>query len=145
MHTDQMNSFSEAACWLSQADAILMTASNGLSIAEGYHIFADNEDYRKYFGRFRQKYGTDCLIRGVFTPMTEEDHKAYMQTVHQYMIDDYHGSRVMEDLLELVRPHPYFIVTSNGDTHFQMNGFLKWKGILTDCRSNRRPDRKSVV
>lgn len=30
--------------WIAQADAILIGASNGLSIAEGYHIFAkDNQ------------------------------------------------------------------------------------------------------
>ena len=29
--------------WIAQADAILIGASNGLSIAEGYHIFANNE------------------------------------------------------------------------------------------------------
>lgn len=123
MRNYKENDFREAKKWLSDADAILITASNGLSIAEGYHIFADNEPFRKYFGKFREKYGVDCLIRGVFTPMTPEDHAEYMQTVHQYMIDDYHGSEVMKNLLELVKEKPYFIVTSNADTHFQMNGF----------------------
>lgn len=117
------NDFREAKRWITEADAILITASNGLSIAEGYHIFADNADYRKYFGKFREKYGTDCLICGVFTPMTEADRAEYMQTVHQYLIDDYSGSEVMKNLLELVKAKLYFIVTSNGDTHFQMNGF----------------------
>ncbi len=32
--------------WIAQADAILIGASNGLSIAEGYHIFANNEMFR---------------------------------------------------------------------------------------------------
>ncbi len=55
--------------------------------------------------------------------MTAADHEEYMQTVHQYLIDDYHGSEVMKNLLSIVRNKPYFIVTSNGDAHFQMNGF----------------------
>ena len=90
----KVNDYKEAKDWLKNTDAILITASNGLSIAEGYHIFADNGD-----------------------------HEEYMQTVHQYLIDDYHGSEVMKNLLSIVRNKPYFIVTSNGDAHFQMNGF----------------------
>lgn len=119
----KVNDYKEAKDWLKNTDAILITASNGLSIAEGYHIFADNGSFRRYFGKFRQKYGLDSLIRGVFTPMTAADHEEYMQTVHQYLIDDYHGSEVMKNLLSIVRNKPYFIVTSNGDAHFQMNGF----------------------
>jgi len=110
-----------AAAWLEQADAVLVGASNGLSIAEGYHIFADNDDFKKYFGVFRDKYGIDCLIRGVFADIPEHDR--YMAAVHRYLIEDYAGSSVMKDLLQLLRGKDYFIVTSNADTHFQMNGF----------------------
>ncbi len=35
--------------WIAQADAILIGASNGLSIAEGYHIFANNENFHLSF------------------------------------------------------------------------------------------------
>lgn len=42
-----MKELIEKACHaLRQADAILIGASNGLSIAEGYNIFADNEMFR---------------------------------------------------------------------------------------------------
>ncbi len=107
--------------WIREADAVLISASNGLSIAEGYHIFADNDDFKKYFGFFRDKYGFDCLIRGVFAKIPE--HEAYMQTVRKYMIDDYSGSRIMRNLLKLMKDKACFVVTSNADTHFQMNGF----------------------
>lgn len=50
-----MKELIEKACHaLRQADAILIGASNGLSIAEGYNIFADNEMFRSQFGSFRQ-------------------------------------------------------------------------------------------
>ena len=61
----KVNDYKEAKDWLKNTDAILITASNGLSIAEGYHIFADDGSFRRYFGKFRQKYGLDSLIRGV--------------------------------------------------------------------------------
>ncbi len=118
---EKMKDIKQAAAWIEEADAVLISASNGLSIAEGYHIFADNDDFKKYFGFFREKYGITCLIQGVFAQIPE--HEQYMQTVRKYMIEDYSGSQVMKNLLELVKEKEYFIVTSNADTHFQMNGF----------------------
>lgn len=48
-----MKELIEKACHaLRQADAILIRASNGLSMAEGYNIFADNEMFRSQFGSF---------------------------------------------------------------------------------------------
>ena len=46
-----------AAQAIREADALLIGASNGLSIAEGYHIFANNEMFRRQFGDIQQKYG----------------------------------------------------------------------------------------
>lgn len=118
-----MDNYDKVAEWLDGADAVLITASNGLSIAEGYNIFADDGNFRKYFGEYREKYGVDCLIRGVFAPMSPKDRAGYMDAVHRYLIDDYRGSDVMKDLLKIIGSRPYFVVTSNADTHFQMNGF----------------------
>ncbi|KRM20990.1 hypothetical protein [Latilactobacillus graminis] len=42
---------------------------------------------------------------------------------YDYMVDHYEGTSVFQDLKQLVGDHDYFIVTSNGDMHFQMNGF----------------------
>ncbi|MCD8023198.1 MAG: hypothetical protein LUF30_09600 [Lachnospiraceae bacterium] len=42
---------------LKNADAILVGASNGLSITEGLHLFADNAAFEELFGDLKQKYG----------------------------------------------------------------------------------------
>ena len=39
-----MNEIQQAAQAIVRADALLIGASNGLSIAEGYHVFANNGD-----------------------------------------------------------------------------------------------------
>ena len=44
-----------------EADAILIGASNGLSITEGLHLFADNAAFDELFGDFKQKYGLHCI------------------------------------------------------------------------------------
>ena len=38
-----------------EADAILIGASNGLSITEGLHLFADNATFERLFGDFKKK------------------------------------------------------------------------------------------
>ena len=38
-----------------EADAILIGASNGLSITEGLHLFADNAAFDELFGDFKTK------------------------------------------------------------------------------------------
>ena len=39
---------------IQEADALLIGASNGLSISEGYNIFADDHWFQKDFGDFRK-------------------------------------------------------------------------------------------
>ena len=41
---------------IKEADAILIGTSNGLSITEGLHLFADNAAFDELFGDFKQKY-----------------------------------------------------------------------------------------
>ena len=61
-----MNEIQQAAQAIVRADALLIGASNGLSIAEGYHVFANNEMFRCQFGDFQQQYGIRNVIEGCF-------------------------------------------------------------------------------
>ena len=56
----------QAQEWIAQADAILIGVSNGLSIAEGYHIFANNEMFRRQFGDMQQQYGFRNVVEGLY-------------------------------------------------------------------------------
>ena len=47
-----------------EADAILIGASNGLSITEGLHLFADNAAFERLFGDFKRKYGLGVYFAG---------------------------------------------------------------------------------
>ena len=51
------------AAKIKEADAILIGASNGLSITEGLHLFADNGAFERLFGDFKRKYGLRCFCR----------------------------------------------------------------------------------
>ena len=61
-----MDKIKQAIQAIKQSDALLIGASNGLSIAEGYHIFADNEMFHIQFGDFQQMYGIRNVIEGCF-------------------------------------------------------------------------------
>ena len=60
---------------LKEADAILIGASNGLSITEGLHLFADNVAFEELFGDFKRKYGLRCILQGMMAQWTREEEK----------------------------------------------------------------------
>lgn len=115
----------EKACRaIVQADVLLIGASNGLSIAEGYHLFADNEMFRSQFGDFRQQYGIRSVIEGCFFSYPEAGkRREFLQRLVGYWVKDYRPSQVMKDLLAIVQGKDYFIITTNADTHFEISGF----------------------
>lgn len=46
--------YKQIAKKIKDADGILIGASNGLSIAEGYNIFANDERFQRYFSDFQK-------------------------------------------------------------------------------------------
>ena len=109
---------------LFDADAILIGASNGLSISEGYNIFADNEMFRRQFGDLAQRYGFRSVLQGVFCQFpTREAHDEFHNRLVKYWVTDYQPSQVMKDLRKIVGEKPYFIITTNCDMHLEKAGF----------------------
>lgn len=47
-----------------EADAILIGASNGLSITEGLHLFADDPAFERWFGDFKKNTACGACCRG---------------------------------------------------------------------------------
>ena len=109
---------------IKEADAILIGASNGLSIAEGYHIFANNEMFRKQFGDFQQRFGIKNVVEGCFHRYPNSTYREeFFKRLIQYWMNDYTPSQVMKDLLNIIEGKDYFVITSNGDTHLELSGF----------------------
>lgn len=109
---------------IQQADAILIGASNGLSITEGLHLFAPNQAFFEVFGDFHRKYGIQNILQGCFMqyPTEKEKWTFWSRLIHHYS-GNYHGSPVMDTLKQVVGDKPYFVITSNGEMHFQLSGF----------------------
>ena len=135
---------------LAEADAILIGASNGLSISEGYNIFADNEMFRRQFGDMAQRYGFRSVLQGVFCQFpTREAHDEFFRRLVKYWVTDYQPSQVMKDLRKLVGDKPYFVITTNCDMHLEKAGFAEdrvWElegtfvsGVTHDLDMSKRP------
>ena len=119
-----MHELSQIAEKIKNADAILIGASNGLSITEGLHLFADNPALDELFGDFKCKYGIRSILHGMEAcwPSEEEKWAFWSRLIHHYC-GEYKESQVMRDLKAIVGNKDYFIVTSNGECHFEMSGF----------------------
>lgn len=109
---------------IDNADALLIGASNGLSIAEGYNIFADNEMFRRDFDEFRNRFGIRNVLDGLFFRYpTPADRHAFLSKLVKDWVIDYTPSEVMLNLKGIVGDKDYFILTTNGDTHLEESGF----------------------
>lgn len=119
-----MGEYEQIAEKIKEAEGILIGASNGLSIAEGYNIFANDERFRSHFPDFQKKYGVRSLIEGSFLKFQTENEawSYYSRMAYYYMYNTQPGS-LMQTLYALVKDKPHFVVTSNTDDHFAMAGF----------------------
>ncbi|MBZ5749606.1 Sir2 family NAD-dependent protein deacetylase [Metabacillus rhizolycopersici] len=123
---------------IQEADGIVIGASNGLSISEGIHIFADDSSFQENFGDFREKYGFRSIIQGCFYPFPSEEEKwAFFSRMYNYFLYKTEASPVMKNLYELVKDKNYFVVTSNIDNHFRQAGFPQERlfEIEGNCRN----------
>lgn len=130
--------YSEVITKIQESDGIIIGASNGLSISEGYNIFADDSSFQKHFGDFRNKYGFHSIIQGCFYPFPSEEEKwAFFSRMYDYFLYDEEASPVMKHLYELVKAKNYFVVTSNIDDHFRQAGFPEERlfEIEGNCRN----------
>lgn len=109
---------------IKNADAILIGASNGLSITEGLHLFADDQALEDLFGDLKRKYGIRSILHGMSArwPSEEEKWAFWSRLIHHYC-GGYKESQVMKDLKAIVGDKDHFVVTSNGECHFEMSGF----------------------
>lgn len=114
----------EIAEKIRQADAILIGASNGFSISEGLHIFADNDAFEEIFGDFKRVYGIRNILMGCFAKWpSQESRWAFLSRLINHYSIGYTGSQNTEALKTIIGEKPYFFVTSNAENHFELAGF----------------------
>ncbi len=125
-----MKKISELKKILHDAENILIGAGAGLSTAAGYTYAG--ERFRKHFADFAAAYGFQNMYDGGFYPYaTPEEFWGFWCRnifVNRY---DLPPNPTYRKLLEVVRDKNYFVLTTNVDHAFQLNGFDKTRLFYT--------------
>lgn len=146
-----INSGIESATkWLKEADAVLVTASNGFSISEGLNLFANDERLRVVLGDYLcEKYQFTNLLTAMSHDFPSElDRWRVYARVAEYYVHNYHPGELMEKLKTLLEMKPSFIWTSNVDHHFPIAGFdntLEVEGNWQEGVCSTHPKEHGVV
>ncbi|WCG35279.1 NAD-dependent protein deacetylase [Companilactobacillus farciminis] len=102
---------------IKKADHIIVGGASGLSAAGGGDFYyEDNASFRKYFGKFAEKYGIKGAFSGMQYPWpSREEYWGYLAT---FLHTTQHAEvrKPFRDLQELLKGKDYFILTTNQDT-----------------------------
>lgn len=118
------NAIKTAQQWLHDADAFLITASNGFSISEGLNLFASDRKLTTVLGNLVEKYNLPNLLGALnyHYPNVLDKWRVYAR-IAEYYNYNYYPAELMDKLRQIVGDKPYFIWTSNIDHHFALAGF----------------------
>ena len=102
-----------------EADCVVVGGASGMSAAGGGDFYyADNDSYRKYFGKYAEKYHFKGAFAGMMHPWSSrEEFWGYLATfLHTTQTAPIR--KPYEDLDALLRGKDFFVLTTNQDTQF---------------------------
>lgn len=105
---------------IEEADAIVIGAASGMSSAAGHTFYYENNDeFKKIFGEFEEKYGIKNAFEGYYYPFkTRNEFWAYVATFINHIYNSDSG-KPYKDLTKLLENKEYHILTTNQDTLFE--------------------------
>lgn len=134
-----------ASDWIKNADAILVTASNGLSISEGLNLFANDKKLKEVLGDLVDKYHLPNILQALSFPYKSKlDHWRAIARIVEYYGNNYEPSDYMNDIKKLINDKPYYVWTSNIDHHFSLSGFknvFEMEGNWFEGICSEHPDK----
>ena len=107
---------------IDEADYIIIGAGAGLSTAAG--IDYTGERFEKYFKDFIEEYGFRDMYSSGFYPFESQEEKWAYWARHVFANRyDVGKTSVYQKLLKLVKDKEYFVLTTNVEHQFWINGF----------------------
>lgn len=107
---------------IDEADYIIIGAGAGLSTAAG--ISYTGERFEKYFKDFIEEYGFTDMYSSGFYPFESQEEKWAYWAMHVFANRyDVGKTDVYQKLLKLVEDKEYFVLTTNVEHQFWINGF----------------------
>lgn len=134
--------------WIDNANAILVTASNGFSISEGLNLFANDKKLREVLGDLVDKYNLPNLLTALsFNYPNSLDRWRAFARIIEYYGNNYEESNYMQDLKKIIGNKPYYIWTSNVDHHFDLAGLtntFEIEGNWLEAVCSKHPEKHGV-
>lgn len=118
-----MTNLTDAKKWLKDADAIIVTAGNGMAREEGLDILSE-ENFDDQFGKIADKYDVHTIgdALGKKFDSWAEQWAFWSQLINEYSLE-YEPSETMLALKGLLKDKQYFIATSMFGHFFENAGF----------------------
>ena len=127
---------------LSEADLVIIGASNGLDMAEGLNLFCADAHFREAYGDLAQADGIGCILQGLDSPDANV-RRRWAERFHQKEYVKYEPSPLMNRLRHLTEHADTFVITCNIDGRFARAGFnensvLETEGSIRTSIDERR-------
>lgn len=116
---------------LSEADLVIIGASNGLDMAEGLNLFCADAHFREAYGDLAQADGIGCMLQGLASPDASVRSR-WVKRFHQKEYVEYEPSPLMNGLRRLTEHADAFVITCNIDGHFVRAGFNENRVLETE-------------
>lgn len=109
---------------LRSADAVVVAASNGFDIADGYDQFSCDDEFLRVFGDLHRSCGLTSILQGLMARWPSgELRREFLARLVSYGYRDYEPSPVMRALDRLTAGVLRFVVTCNCNGRFGRAGF----------------------
>mgnify|MGYP001778491351 FL=1 len=127
---------------LSEADLVIIGASNGLDMAEGLNLFRADTHFQEAYGDLALADGIGCILQGLAFPDVNVRCR-WSERFHQKEYVEYEPSPLMNGLRRLTEHADTFVITCNIDGHFVRAGFnensvLETEGSIRTSIDERR-------
>ena len=109
---------------LRSADAVVIAASNGFDIADGYNQFSCDVEFLRVFGDLHRECGLTSILQGLMARWPSQELRwEFLARLIGCGYRDYEPSPVMRALDRLTAGIPRFVVTCNCNGRFVRAGF----------------------
>lgn len=129
---------------LSEADLVIIGASNGLDMAEGLNLFCADAHFREAYGDLAQADGIGCILQGLAS-LDANVRRRWAERFHQKEYDEYEPSPLMNRLRHLTEHADTFVITCNIDGHFARAGFNEGRVLETEGSIHTSIDERRLA
>lgn len=129
---------------LSEADLVIIGASNGLDMAEGLNLFCADTHFWEAYGDLAQADGIGCILQGLASPDAGV-RRRWAERFHQKEYLEYEPSPLMNGLRHLTEHADTFVVTCNIDGHFARTRFDEDRVLETEGSTRTSVDVRRLA